>query len=131
MEWSDDECLRCGNCGGWGDCYDCYKDDYGFIRDEFLDENGNYYKYKKFLLDNYDINYVPLTLRSDLDELGNGCVYINHIYHRLSIENGKVVITPGINPKSLQLACQAVKRKSIPIENERICDMANKRRRIN
>jgi hypothetical protein len=130
MEWLDDEGEMCGYCGGWGDCYECHFDDYGFRRDEFLDKKGNYYKYKKFLLDQYDPNYV--TLWSELDHFGNSFAYIYHKYHRLSIENGKVVLTPGYNPKPLQvLALRVLKKNSIPNEYKRICDKIDERFGIN
>lgn len=127
MDWSDDDDdddgqKWCWNCEGWGNCYDCHFDRYDFGRDEFLDVNENYYKYKHFLLDKYDPKDV--TLWSNLDDFGNGFAYIHRKYHRLSIENGKVVLTPGYNPQSLQtLASREIIINHIPIENERIEEM--------
>jgi hypothetical protein len=130
MEWWDEDGPRCWNCDGWGDCFECAIDDYGFIRDEFLDKNGNYYKYKKFLLDQYDSKNV--TLWSHLDDFGNGFAYIHHKYHRLSIDNSKVVLTLGYNPKPLQvLVSRTLKKNSIPNEYKRICDMIDERFGIN
>ena len=87
--------FTCSNCGEWGDCYECHFDDYGFRCDEFLDQNSNYFKYKKFILEKYDAKDV--TLWADLDENGNGDFYIHntHEYYKLNIDNDKVIMTPG------------------------------------
>ena len=107
--------FTCSNCGGWGDCHECHFDDYGFRRDEFLDQNSNYFKYKQFILEKYDPKDV--TLWADLDKNGNGDFYIHntHEYYKLSIDNEKVIMTPGYNPPSLQeLSAKTIAKNKIP-----------------
>ncbi len=99
---------------------DDYLDDYGFIRDEFLDEsdesNDYYKKYKKFVLDRFDPTAVVLSY--------DGILYVNDWRKdckrfQLQIIDGDVVTSPSIeyNPLSLkQLSAKVIAENYVPYE---------------